>query len=68
MVGVKNAKNIILEFGGGGVKPCEGAKGSKRKGDAKSKGREEEGQAAVGINLKLILFYISRSSSSSCSK
>jgi hypothetical protein len=38
MVGVKNAKNIILEWGGGGVKPCEGTKGSKRKGDAGPRG------------------------------
>ncbi len=28
-------------MGGGGVKPCEGAKGSRRKGDARPKGREE---------------------------
>jgi hypothetical protein len=32
---------------GGRVKPCEGAKRSKRKGDVRPKGREEEGQAAA---------------------
>jgi hypothetical protein len=43
MVGVKNAKKIIWSWG------VEGAKGSKRKGDSRSKGREEEGQATAKI-------------------